>query len=225
MKKALLIALVLVLATQISFGQGRKFLRDKVAEWGTCKNVAMTLSGGDIALTEKNGWAAEGIPDAMFAELTELNEGDELIDDVTVTDNGSWLVLWGDNGVTSYGCPAELDAAIEEWNNNGEVINSITFNDEGDWIMISDDFYVASDSDIMDWLAAGESEYGELWAAHMTNTGLVVVYEGGYQFLGDVPANLIKELEETDIDVYRLKFLSDGAFFIADKGGKYSYYF
>ena len=224
MKKIIFLALILVLAQQSSAGQTRKFLRDKIAEWGSCKNVAMTLTGGDVALIERNGWAATGIPDEMTAELNELNDKDELIDDVVLTEDGNWLVLWSNNGVTSSGAPRSLDEMIDEWNEAAETINSITFNDAGDWIMISDDKYSASDAELLEWIGQGENEFGELWAAHMTNTGLVAVYENGYKFLGDVPDNLIEKLNETDLDVYRLKFLSDGSYFIADEEGNYVYF-
>lgn len=224
MKKILLLSLICLLSGVTAQSQGRKFLRDKIYEWGSCKNVAMTLTGGDIALTGRNGWAASGIPKDMSARLSALNSSNELIDDVVITENGSWLILWGDNGASWRGCPAGLESKIHQWNNNKEVINSITFNDNGDWIMISDTKYTASDSDIMEWLKDGENDYGELWAAHLTNDGLAVVYERGYKFLGEVPDNLKEKLEETTIDVYRLKFLSDGAFFIADKKGRYDYF-
>jgi hypothetical protein len=225
MKNRLLITLLVVLTTQISFGQARKFLHDKVSEWGSCKNVAMTLTGGDVALNGRNGWAGSGIPYSMSSKLSELNSRNELIDDVVLTESGSWLILWGDNGVSSYGCPTDLDFKIKQWNNNLEIINSITFNDNGDWVMISAEKYTASSSTIMEWLKEGENQFGELWAAHLTNTGLAVVYERGYKFLGDVPYNLKKKLEETSLNVFRLKFLSDGAYFIADKYGRYAYYF
>ena len=69
----------------------------------------------------------------------------------------------------------------------------------------------------------GTSEDAAL-AGRVTNTGLVAVYENGYKFLGDVPDNLIEKLNETDLDVYRLKFLSDGSYFIADEEGNYVYF-
>lgn len=222
MKKALIF--FLLLSSLTSFGQGRKFLRDKIREWNECKNVAMTLTGGDVALKGKNGWAASGAPVSMTNKLSQLNDRNELIDDVVLTESGSWLILWGNNGVSSYGCPSSLDYKIKQWNIQGEVIYSITFNDNGDWIMISKEKYTASSSKIMDWLKEGESIYGELWAAHLTNTGLAVVYAKGYKFLGDVPYNLKDKLRETKIDVFRLKFLSDGSYFIANFNGEFEYY-
>ncbi|MBD8019117.1 hypothetical protein [Kaistella pullorum] len=223
MKRNLLF-IFLILST-FSYGQGRKFLKDKIREWGECKNVAMTLTGGDIALKGKNGWAASGVPKSLTNKLSSLNENNELIDDIVLTENGRWLILWGNNGISSYGTPTSLDSKLTEWNDNGEMIYSITFNDNGDWVVISKTKFSASSSKIIDWISEGEQKYGELWAASITNTGLVVVYERGYKFLGDVPSSLKNKLDETKLNVFRLKFLSDGAYFIADFAGNYAYYF
>ena len=123
MKKALLF--FLLLSSLTTFGQGRKFLKDKIREWNECKNVAMTLTGGDIALKGKNGWAASGAPVSMTNKLSQLNDRNELIDDVVLTESGSWLILWGNNGVSSYGCPSSLDYKIKQWKrlHNGQVGN------------------------------------------------------------------------------------------------------
>jgi hypothetical protein len=223
MKK--LILLILIISIQnLSFGQGRKFLRDKIIEWGSCKNVAMTLTGGDLALNGKNGFASQKIPTSMYNKLEELNEKNLLIDDVTLTENNNWIILWGNNGFYSYGSPTSLTKKLREWNNEGEVINSITFNDNGEWIVISDKKFSASSGKIVDWLKEGESKHGELWAACMTNDALVAVYSRGYKFLGKVPEKLKKKLTSTSINVYRLKFLSNGHYFFADKKGEYDFF-
>src|SRR5690606_19970455 len=54
MKKRLFILVLILLCGIEGFSQGREFLRNTIIKWGACKNVAMTLSGGDIALTGKN---------------------------------------------------------------------------------------------------------------------------------------------------------------------------
>jgi hypothetical protein len=204
---------------------GRKFLRDKIREWGQCKNVAMTLTGGDVALYGTNGWAAaEGTPQDMTEKLSELNQSDKLIDDIVLTENGNWLILWGNNGISSYGTPPGLFAKLEKWNNEGEVITSVTFNDNGDWIAITKKKFAASSDKVIKYIKEGENKYGEFWAAHLTNDGLVLCFERGYQFFGNVPANLKNKLQETKINVFRIKFLSDGSYFIADFNGKYDYY-
>lgn len=207
----------------ISERAGRKFLRDKIKEWGECKNVAMTLTGGDVALYSTNGWAAQGAPKAMTTKIKELHDADKLIDDIVLTESGSWLILWGNNGISSYGTPPSLFSKLEKWNDEDEVITSVTFNDDGDWIAITKNKYSASSDKILDFIQDGSEKYGKLWAAHLTDDGLVLCYENGYKFLGNVPENLKKKLNETKMDVFRIKFLSDGSYFIADFNGKYAY--
>jgi hypothetical protein len=141
-----------------------------------------------------------------------------------LTEDGSWFILFGSNGYKSYGAPSSLIQKLNTWNSQGEVINSVTFNDAGEWIAITDTKYSASDNSILEYLRGGEAEFGELWAAHMTNDGLVVCYARGFRFLGNVPANLKEKLGATDINVYRVKFLSDGTYFIADVMGYFEYF-
>lgn len=202
---------------------GRKFLRDQIKEWGKCKNVAMTMTGGDVALYGSNGWAAQGAPKAMTKKFKELHDGSKLIDDIVLTENGNWLILWGNNGISSFGEPPGLFPKLRKWNDENEVITSVTFNDLGDWIAITKTKYSASSDKIMNYIREGEGEFGEFWAAHMTDDGLVLCYEKGYKFVGNVPENLKKKLKETKINVFRIKFLSDGSYFIADFDGSYAY--
>jgi hypothetical protein len=68
----------------------------------------MTLSGGDLGLYGKNGWAAKGIPDAMSNKLYQLHDDGQLIDDVALTEDGSWFILYGDNGYSSEDAPSGL---------------------------------------------------------------------------------------------------------------------
>jgi hypothetical protein len=202
---------------------GRKFIREQIEGWGQCKNVAITLTGGDVAIYKTNGWAAQGAPEAMTSKLKQLNTTDNLIDDLVLTEGGSWLILWGYNGISSYNVPTDLYQKLEKWNEEKEIITSVTFNDNGDWIAITKKKYSASSIKVMDAIREGEDKFGEFWAAHITNDGMVLCYEKGYKFFGNVPANLKTKLEETKMNVYRIKFLSDGCFFIADFNGKYSY--
>jgi hypothetical protein len=202
---------------------GRKFLRDQIKEWGKCKNVAMTMTGGDVALYGTNGWAAKGAPIAMTNKFKELNKTDNLIDDIVLTENGNWLILWGNNGISSYGTPPSLYEKLKKWNDENDVITSVTFNDDGDWIAITKTKFSASSDKIMNYIKEGEYKHGEFWAAHLTNDGLVLCFEKGYSFLGNVPSNLKQKLNETELNVFRLKFLSDGSYFIADFDGRYAF--
>jgi hypothetical protein len=221
-----LLLLSFLLFINMGFAQtgGRAYIKQNIISWGECKNVALTLTGGDVAIYGTNGYAASGIPIGMSNALNELHGTNELIDDLVLTEDGSWFILFGSNGYKSYGAPSSLIQKLNTWNSQGEVINSVTFNDAGEWIAITDTKYSASDNSILEYLRGGEAEFGELWAAHMTNDGLVVCYAKGFRVLGNVPANLKEKLGTTDINVYRVKFLSDGTYFIADVSGYFEYF-
>lgn len=219
------LVLVFLCVSVTSFAQNsRSYIREQIEKWGSCRNVAITLTGGDLALNRNNAYAVSGVSDDLVEALDELNEEGEYIDDVQLTEDGRWLVLYGDNGFRWNDIPSDLERTLREYNSDQEVITSVTFNDNGGWIVISREHISASTSDVYDWIKEGIDQYGQLWAAHLTNDGLVLCYERGYKFMGDVPDVLKQKLRETSIDVYRIKFLSDGAYFIADKEGHYSYY-
>ncbi len=218
--------LFLFFASSLLYGQdNRNYIKSYVSSWGTCKNVALTMEGGDVAISGLNAFAYQGVPAEMAARLAQLNEQQELIDDIVLTEAGRWFILFADNGYYSDGAPAEMLSYLQQWNSEGEVINAITFNDSGDWVIIGQTKYAASTTDITYLLNQGSSEHGELWTACLTEDGMVAVYEGGYKYLGNVPYALKEQLKVTNINVWRLKFLADGSFFFADIDGNYSGYF
>lgn len=223
-KSNFVLILLLFVSISVQAQDSRSYIRSKIEEWGTCRNVAITLTGGDLALNWSNAYACSSVPTGLSNALSELNDEGKYIDDVQLTEDGRWLVLYGDNGFRWNNIPYSLEKTIRDYNNDGEVVTSVTFNDYGGWIVISQDHISASTTEIYDWIEDGIENYGKLWAAHMTNDGLVLCYERGYKFLGNVPENLKAKLKETNIDVYRIKFLSDGSYFIADRDGNYSYY-
>lgn len=220
----LLVMTFLSLTLSVSAQGGRKFIKDKIAEWGSCRNVAITMTGGDLALNWNNAYASSGIPSGLAESLEELNDKEEFIDDVQLTEDGRWLILYGDNGFIWNNIPYSLELKLREFNDKGEIVTSVTFNDNGGWIIISKDYIAASSSEVYGWIEDGIESFGQLWAAHMTDDGLVLCYEGGYKFMGYVPNTLREKLKKTKIDVFRIKFLNDGTFFIADKYGNYDYW-
>ncbi len=202
----------------------RKYIKQQIEKWGECRNVALTLYGGDVALYGKNGYASDGIPRDMLKALRELHDEGSYIDDVQLTENGSWLILYGNNGFRWDGISSSLESTLRRYNADKEVVTSVTFNDNGDWLVISTEHWSASDERYNAFIREGMNKYGNLWAAHFTNDALVLCYERGYKYLGNVPQNLKNKLSETSLNVYRIKFLSDGTYFIADKNERYSYY-
>ena len=226
MKKRILFSLIAILGllftTNLNAQNSREYIRNSIREWGQCKNVAITKYNGDVALYGRNGWAGSGLPSGLKKALNELNEDNELIDDVQITERGEWLVLYGDNGIRWSVVPYDLEQKLREYNKRGDVITSVTFEDNGKWILISKEYFVASHDWIQDWLKEGADSYGALWAACVTSTAMVAVYENGYKFWGDVPSGLKQALKETNMDVYRVK-IAGTAWFFSDGEGEYDY--
>lgn len=223
MKKTLLILFALLTTASAFTQNSREFVRNKITTWGECKNVAITQYNGDLALYGRNGWAGTGLPSSLSDALHEINSDNDLIDDVQITDNGNWLILIGDNGFRWSGIPYSLERKLYEFNGRNDVVTSVTFNDAGDWIIISQEYFNASAQWIQDWLREGIDSFGALWAACITSDAIVACYEGGYKFYGNVPSDLRRALQETDIDVYRIK-IAGSAWFFADKNGSYRYH-
>lgn len=199
----------------------RSYIKRKIAEWGSCRNVAITSTQGDLALNDNNAWAGTALPQDLANQLNRLNRQGQFIDDVQLTESGRWLILYGDNGFVWEGIPSDLERKLREYNNAREVVTSATFNDKGDWILISTEHISASTSRIQYYIKDGIDRYGQLWAAHLTNDGLVLCFEKGYKFLGNVPEALKQELTVSKLNVYRIKFTSGGAYFFADRHGNY----
>lgn len=219
-----IIVLLLAVAGARVEAQSRSFLREKIQGWGECKNVALTQTGGDIALYGTNGWASSGpVPAGLTRALSRLHDEDELIDDIVLTESGSWIVLYGRNAFVWSDIPRDLERKMRQMNDDGELITSVTLNDSGQWIIISDENIAVSDNSLDESIKDGISKYGQLWAAHLTEDGLVLVFAEGYKYLGNVPEGLKRAIKSTTMNVYRVKFTPDGAWFIADRHGRFDY--
>ena len=221
--KWIVFSIVLFFA-QNAFAQveSREYIRKAIEEWGECRNVAITETNGDLALYQDNGCAYNGCPEDLTEILKELNEKNEYIDDVQLTEKGKWILLYGDNGLRWSNIPSSLEARLKEYNEKAEIITSVTFNDAGDWIVVSTNYFSASDPEIEKWLKEGNEKYGKLWAACVTEDAVVTVYEEGFQFTGNIPDSLQKALENTKLDICRLK-ISGSSWFFANKEGEYEY--
>ncbi len=202
--------------------RNRNFIKECIAEYGSCRNVAITKYNGDVMLYGRNGWAAEGCPKGLTDALNDLNDDGETIVDVQLTESGDWLILYGDNGLRWSDIPQDLEDKLREWNADGETITSVAFNDSGDWVAICESYVSSSDEDIQEWMVEGMDDYGTVWAACVTEDAIVLVYESGYSYLGEIPSTLEDALYETDLDVFYLKIAGD-SWFMADKDGSYAY--
>jgi hypothetical protein len=202
--------------------QDRSYIREQIALKGECRNVAITKNNGDLMLYGRNGWAATGCPNSLTNALNQLNEENEFIDDVQLTESGRWLILYGNNGLQWNNIPYDLEQKLREWNKEKEVITSVSFNDAGNWVAVSTNYICASDQNVQDWIVEGMEMYGGVWATCVTDEALVVVYENGFRCAGDIPSTLREKLDSTSINVYRLK-IAGSSWFFSDGKGEYEY--
>ena len=218
-----LVSSILFSTTANAQSQDRSFIREKIEEVGECRNVAITKTNGDLMLYGQNGWAADGCPEGLIDALDELTEDGEFIDDVQLTEDGAWLILYGDNGFVWNDIPEDLEDALEEFNDDAEIVTSVSFNDDGDWIIISTEHIQTSDEDVTKWITDGIEDFGSVWATCVTDDAVIIVYEEGFLYDGEIPESLEEKLSETDIDVYRLKVSGD-AWFFSDGKSKFDYW-
>lgn len=212
------------LAASTSIAQSsREYIRNCIQNYGECHNVAITKTNGDAMLYGSNGWAASHCPDAFVSTLRELNGENVRIVDIQLTENGNWLVLYGSNGLRWNGISYSLEQQLREYNRDQEEITSVSFNDRGDWIVVTTNYISASDSEITNWMSEGMEIYGKVWATCVTDDAIVVVYEEGFRFRGNIPETLREALSNTDINVYRLK-IAGNSWFFSDGVSRYDYY-
>ena len=228
MKRQMIRSLLLVMAlcltaTSADAQRDRNYVKSQIKKWGTCKNVAITKTNGDVALYGTCGYAASNIPTGLSNKLKELNKANTLIDDVQLTESGKWCVLYGKNDATwTTNIPSTLADKINDFHNNNYVVRSISFNDYGDWVIVSDEYYATSSTELTNWLKNGSNSWGRLWAVCVTDDAVVAVYKNGFCYRGNVPEDLKEALRSTSFDVFRLK-ISGTSWFFADTNGNYRY--
>lgn len=223
--KSMLLFIIMSLATMSVNAQlDRNYVKNQIKRWGTCKNVAITKTNGDVALYGTCGYAASNVPTALLNKLKELNKSNILIDDVQLTESGKWCVLYGRNDATwTNDAPSGLINKIIEFHDNNYVVRSITFNDYGQWVIVSDEYYATSSTELTNWLKNGSNKWGRLWAVCITDDAAVAVYANGFCYRGNVPEDMKEALRSTSFDVYRLK-ISGSSWFFADTNGNYRYW-
>lgn len=84
-RTAFIMALMTVFTVSL-FAQnsrGRNYIKQNISEWGGCRNVAITDTGGDLALNGKNDYAyTAGIPQALADALEKYHDDDDYIGNV-----------------------------------------------------------------------------------------------------------------------------------------------
>ena len=88
-RTAFIMALMTVFTVSLfAQSRGRNYIKQNISEWGGCRNVAITDTGGDLALNGKNDYAyTAGIPQALADALEKYHDDDDYIDDVQHRDS------------------------------------------------------------------------------------------------------------------------------------------
>ena len=218
-----ILAVVLICSVSVVFGQKRTLLVETINEWKNCKNVLITATKGNVAVSDRNGYAISGkFPSEMYDVIVEASENQRPVTDMVLTESGKFLVLIGRNGYTAKGIPEKLDARLKEINAaDGEVI-SVSFNDNGDWIVVAADAVYGAVSGISDLQSIADKN-GRILTACVTNDGVAIVCQNGVYLYGHFPKALPETIRKTTFPIYRVKFADDGSYFIADKTGSCSF--
>jgi hypothetical protein len=220
--KCVTIALLLC-SVSVVFGQKRSSLVEAINEWKSCKNVLITATKGNVAVSSKNGYAISGkFPPEMYNVITEAANNQRPVTDMVLTESGKFIVVIGRNGYTAKGIPEKLDARLNEINEaDGEVI-SVSFNDNGDWLLVSVGAVYGAISGISDLQSIADKN-GRILTGHLTDKGVAIVCENGVCLQGEFPSALPETIKKTTFRIYRVKFADDGAYFISDKEGSCSF--
>lgn len=201
----------------------RSALKQAIQRWGNCRNVTLTLHRGLVALSDRNKFVTAGAPVSLAETLQALQDQGMYIDDVQLTERGRWLILYDNNGFIYDNLPHDLEEELLNFTNIGEEVTSVTFNDRGDWVVVSAERAKASSFQLQQELLTGIASYGDLLSAQLTDEGLVLCFEDGVRYVGKVPKRLQEALSRSHMQIYRVKFSADGAYFYADRQGRYSY--
>lgn len=109
MRRTVFIMALMTVFTVSLFAQnsrGRNYIKQNISEWGGCRNVAITDTGGDLALNGKNDYAyTAGIPQALADALEKYHDDDDYIDD------GDWIAVSTDHVASS---STDMDDWIKE---------------------------------------------------------------------------------------------------------------
>ncbi len=202
----------------------RYYINNCIRSWGNCRNVAITDKGGDIAFGPEK-YAYDKIPSELAKNIDNMNDSAYFINDIQLTEKGRWLIHYADGLLRWHRIPSMLKTTIYELIANGHTIKSVTFNDNSDWIVLTDKGEVRSSFIQMDdWVKDGTAKYGKLRFAQINNEGMILAFERGYMYVGNVSQKLKDELREAKFDVTVIKFTPEGAFFFGDQKGNTKMY-
>lgn len=203
--------------------QGREYIRECIKGWNSCRLVAITKNGGNIAVAGKNSCAACGAyPNQFWKAIEEISNAGRRITDVGLTDKGKWVVLYGNNGWQSNGLPKDMLDKMRKFDKNNERLLSVTVNDKDEWVVISDKHFSAYPKEIFKWLSDTQEEYGDPIAVSLTDDAGAAIFERGYSWRGNYPEDLRKSIKNADYEPSVIR-MAGNSWFYANETGRYTY--
>ena len=161
----------------------------------------------------------------LAKQIDNLNDSAYYINDIQLSEKGRWFISYGDGLMRWHKIPAMLKSCLYELIADRHTIKSVTFNDHSDWIVVYDNGQVRSSfSRMEDWVNDGSAKHGTLRFAQINNEGMILAFERGYMYLGNVSQKLKDALREATFDVTVIKFTPEGAYFIGDQKGNSAIY-
>lgn len=206
-----------------STGLNRNYIKNAITQYGSCHNVSLTRTNGDVMLYGKNGYAGQNCPTAMLSELKRLRNKGARLKDVQLTENGNYCILFNRNDCSWNHVPSGLRSKILEYKRKNYEVTAVAFNDRYDWVIVAKNVYACSNTALSANLRESGKKYGRLLTVCMTNECTIAVYQGGYRFIGTIPAGLKAALNSAPFDVRVVK-VAGTAWFISDGSGRYKYH-
>ena len=204
---------------------GREYIRECIAGWNSCRLVAITKNGGNVAVAGKNSCAACGAyPKKLWDALYELSNDGHRITDVCLTDKGKWVVLFGKNGYRSNGLPEDMLNKLSRFHTDKETLLSATVNDKGEWVVISDKHFSAYPTEINNRLKDMMYKYGNICSVSITDDAGVAIFDRGYYWWGNYPEDLRKSIKESDFNPSVIRMAGDSWFYANESGKDFNYW-
>ena len=205
--------------------KGREYIRECITKWDSCRLVAITKNGGNVAIAGQNSCAVCGAyPNKLWDALKEISNDNHMITDVCLTDKGKWVVLFGknENAWRSDGLPLEMLDKMWEFDRNNEKLLSVTVNDKDEWVVVSDKHFSSSSTEIQNWLVETMKEYGNLHSVTITDDARVAIFEKGRSWHGNYPEDLREATKKSTFHPYIIR-MAGNSWFFADEIGRYRY--
>jgi len=210
----------LVCATEIY--ADRSGLRNQIQAWGNCRVVAITETGGNVAIAGQNAYSTINAPHALNNALRDINSAGHFVKDVTLTERGNWLVIFGTNGFAGDGVPAAMINKLREYGSTSADILSASFNDNGEWVIVARDRWDTSSADLANWISQGQSQGGAVLTVSLSSNSAAAVFDRAYNIRGNAPQGLLTALNQVPFKLHFIK-IAGSSWFFSDVNGSHSF--